>query len=247
MAIINQVVSGGGSAPETQYGINLKGWCGDISSSNLIRTDQAVGTLSIPGLVNISAYQFASKFVGSSGLVGTVSFANLAAIEDYGLASTFQNTNITGISVPALEYVNQYGLYYTFSNTKLTNAEIPCNWFTWGSFSYCFANCRLLRNVSILIPASSFTDFVTDQMGDASMFLEGLFDGVFNRMIEGCTNCVVHFYENAWQVWNQYIEEATGSSSPYQTAQAWADAILPYIDGGSGQATNSVVFDISAS
>ena len=241
------VGGGGGSAPETQYGINLKGWCGDINSSHLIRTDQAVGTLSVPGLVNIGGYQLTSKFTGSSGLVGTVSFPNLEGIDDYGLASTFENTNITGISFPALTSVNQYGLNSAFANTKLTSAEIPCNWFSWGAFSYCFSNCSLLRNVSFRIPASAFTDFVIDQIGDASMFVEGLFGGVFNNMIEGCTNCVVHFYENAWQVWNQYIREATGGSSDYQTAQAWADAILPYIDGGSGQATNSVVFDISAS
>lgn len=246
MAIINQVVSGGGSAPETQYGINLKGWCGDMNQAGGIRTDQAVGTLSMPNLMQINPNQFAYKFRGSTGLVGAVNFSSVTTVSDYGLVSAFYNTNITGVIMPNLQSVGREGLSSAFSNTQITTLDIHCSTFVDGEnafYQMCYG-CSLLRNLYLYIPASAFIEWVELWSSDDFMYI---FENAFGGLIQGgCSNCVVHFYENIWQEWNQWFEDMRGEPSPYETAQDWATAILSYIDG-TPQTTNSVVFDISAS
>lgn len=241
MPIINQVVSGGGSAPATQYGVNFKGWCGDVNNGQ-IRTDQAVGTLSMPGLTYIAEYLFKYKFKGSTGLVGTVNLPDVVDISDFGMYEAFANTNITGVNLGNNGYIMASGLEGAFKGTQITTITINCGLgFSQSSFNDMCKNCSQLRHVYLNIPASLFTDYA-DSIGSTSIE-DDVIPGVFYNMISGCTNCTVHFIQDIWQDWNQWYTDI-GETPPYSTAQDWGAAILPYLGGGTG---NSVVFDINPS
>lgn len=92
----------GGGGASTKYGINMLGWIGDINTSGKIRTNQAVGTLSIPGLTGIDKFVLSGRFRGSSGLVGTVDLSGVQYVEESGLWNTFVNTGITGLDLSSV-------------------------------------------------------------------------------------------------------------------------------------------------
>ena len=188
MPIFNQVVSGGGSAPATKYGVNLDGWIGDININGNIRTDQAVGTLNMPTLSSIEGW--AGKFSGSTGLVGVQNLSGATIIYEYGLQSCFEGTNITGLNLSAvtqigisgllnvcsgvttltsvdlssLDFVDPYGLQGAFAGTGLTSLVLPISLFGLGngdgSFWHLNEMCKNCSSLqSLSFPNTTPTSF----------------------------------------------------------------------------------------
>lgn len=238
MAIINSVISGGGSTPATQYGVNLKGWCGDINQYGNIRTDQAVGTLSMPGLTAVWEQGFRNKFVGSTGLVGTVSFPDVTWIDYGGFENAFVDTGITGVNFGQPFSCGANSFCMAFARTPIT-ALTMC---VVGIDSTCFTSmcedCSLLRSVTLEIDSSVIIGLAEDW----GVGITDIIADCFVNMIQGCTNCVVHLYDTLWQDFNQWYEDQ-GEPIPYATAQDWATFLLDVFTSGSHTGC-SVVFDI---
>lgn len=240
MAIINSVVvSGGGSA--TQYGINIKGWCGDVdTNTGMFRTDQAVGTLSIPTLTYITAYQFEQKFYDSVGLTGVVDLSAVTTIESYGLSYAFSGTSITGVNLQSLQTVYDCCLQFAFSRTNITSLEIPVSSFGgWGIFSNMCENCLQLRSVYLYIASSDFLIFADSNGVDP----EAAIPNMFMSMINGCSNCVVHFYIDFG---NDLIQWYTDNEmeSPWADESEVADYIAGVMHEDPSGFNCSVVFDV---
>lgn len=242
MAIINSVISGGGSAP-TQFGVNLKGWCGDINPNDgLIRTDQAVGTLSMPQLTSVTDHLFYSKFNGSSGLTGTVDLSAVTGIDPYGMVDAFRDTSITGVDLRSLQYVGEAGMNGAFANTNIATLELTANQLDGdGQFVSMCQGCLLLKNVYIYLEVSNFLQYAEDY----GFLPEEVFGVLYGGMIEqGPTNCVVHFYDDFVSGILQWYDDQ-GETSPYSTTQGWADYIAGFMDYDFSTHGNTVVFDIS--
>lgn len=242
MPIINQVVSGGGSAPATQFGINIKGWCGDVDQqSGAIRTDQAVGTLSMPNLTQIDTRQWYYKFEGSSGLVGTLNLPDLQYVGDEGMSSAFANTGITGIN-----FVQPLGLGYSaleraFQNTPLASVSLCINQLTDNCLAQTFYDCSSLRYIELAIDTTTIIDYIESY---GYTIEEGLSIALLS-MIDGCTNCAVHMYEDIWQEWIQYYDDQ-GETPPFSTESGWADWLTSIIRNDYNNHHGcSVVFDLS--
>lgn len=230
---------GGGSA--TQYGVNLKGWCGDVdTNTGLFRTDQAVGTLSIPTLTYISAHQFENKFNGSVGLTGVVDLSAVNYIEMYGLSYAFSGTGITGVNLQSLQTVDSGGLQYAFSGTNITSLEIPLVSFGgWGAFASMCDNCLQLQNVYLYVASSDFLDFVDNYGTDP----ESAIPSMFSFMINGCSNCVVHFYIDFGNDLIQWYTD-NGQQSPWADESEVADYIAGVMHEDPSGFNCSVAFDV---
>lgn len=230
---------GGGSA--TQYGINIKGWCGDVdTNTGMFRTDQAVGTLSIPTLTHIRSHQFEQKFDGSTGLTGVVDLSAVTTIEDYGMMYAFNGTSITGVNLQSLQTVYQEGLSSAFSGTNITSLEIPIVEFNgWSAFASMCENCPQLRNVYLYVESSTFLQFVDGSGIDPeSMFVE-----MFGYMINLCSNCVVHFYINFGNDLIQWYTD-NGQQSPWADESEVADYIAGVMHEDPSGFNCSVAFDV---
>jgi hypothetical protein len=182
MAIINQVVSGGGSAPETQYGINIKGWCGDVQNGK-IRTDQAVGTLT--GLSSVNQLSWNQKFMGSTGLVGSV---DLSSVKFGDFRYAFQGTRITSLDLRQLWSASKIG-GICYGNTALISVNLSdafdVSEDTYGGMEHAFALCTALREIRL--PSIRADSFPTD-------YDSGGYDyNYMDSMIVGCSSAVVHF------------------------------------------------------
>lgn len=240
MAIINSViVSGGGSA--TQYGINLKGWCGDVdTNTGTFRTDQAVGTLSIPTLTGITIHQFENKFYGSVGLTGVVDLSAVTSIDDFGMSYAFAGTSITGVNLQSLQIVSNEALSSAFSNTNITSLEIPLISIGGSAiFSNMCANCSQLRNVYLYIESSVFLQFVDDNGVEP----DGAIGDIFYFMINGCSNCVVHFYINFGNDLIQWYTD-NGLESPWADESEVAEYIAGMMHENPSGSNCSVAFDV---
>lgn len=230
----------GGGGSSTQYGINLKGWCGDIdANTGRRRTDQAVGTLSMPTLTNVLPYEFYEKFLGSSGVVGVVDLSGVVYVGDESFGQCFKDTNITGVNLGHLTSVGFQSFHEAFRNTKITEITFESETVMEQSFYGACWGCSLLRNVYIRIPGYAFNDFATERDWD---LVYDVISSAIGDLIHGCTNCTVHFYKNIWQDWNQWYEDR-GETSPFETEQDWINYMLNMLEGD-GDIGNSVVFDI---
>lgn len=239
LGVTGSYEGGGGSA--TQYGVNLKGWCGDIdTNTGQFRTDQAVGTLSIPTLTYISAHQFDLKFYGSTGLTGVVDLSAVTSIDDGGLSYAFTGTSITGVNLQSLQHVYDRGLEFAFSETNITSLEIPLISLNGGNvLSNMCDNCSQLRNVYLYIASSDFLQFV-DNYGFEP---DGAIADAFYFMIDRCSNCVVHFYINFG---NDLIQWYTDNEmvSPWADESEVADYIAGVMHEDPSGFNCSVAFDV---
>lgn len=213
MAIINQVVSGGGgSAPATKYGINIDGWIGDILAG-VPRTDQAVGTLNMPTLTSISGW--AEKFKRSSGLVGIQNLSGVTNIDERGAHTTFSQTGITGLNLSSLVDINaegmanvcyltstlvsvdlssvnlidSAGLYSAFEGTGLTTLSIPVRVMAcskWdGNFNHFYKMCSNCSSLQTL----SFPNLTPSSFTDILTYYEESF-GEPPELYWGINDCM---------------------------------------------------------
>ena len=178
MAIINQVVSGG-SAPETQFGVNLKGWCGDIITSGpqvgQLRTDQAVGTLNMAGVTQVGSL-LEGKFDGSTGLVGAVNLSNLLSTRTRGLKRTFAGTRITSLDLSSVNTVSEEGMQAVCEGvTTLTSVTLPSSGAN-GVVIFQRGLQRAFKNTAITTFTCKIHSFGSGEVWDDAEHLQYAFD-----------------------------------------------------------------------
>ena len=260
-------VSGGSS---TQYGVNLKGWCGDIDTgTGGIRTDQAVGTLDMSGVTNISRSLY-RKFIGSTGLVGAVDLGDVIMIESSALESTFAATSITSIDLSSVTYIDYMGMAWAFEGTTtlqsvnlsslvsvdgyalqcafkgsgITTLTIPVSYFSSDApFILMCQNCPNLR--SVYFPNILAADVGAYSDPDGGWMVQNVIGQVFENMIQGCSNCVVHFRSDFGTDMVQWC--ADNESDPEFTAAADVATFMLNAITNNTPGANSVVFDINPS
>lgn len=260
LGVTGSYEGGGGSA--TQHGVNIKGWCGDIGSNGYIRTDQAVGTLSMPNLTYIWFGMFNKKFSGSTGLTGAVDLHSVVNLEDYGLYQAFQNTRITSIDLRSLNDISKYGMYQCCKGvTTLTSADIGASYLGEGGLKEAFAGTGLVTlaiHVSDLqLDAGDELSFFGQMCQNCSSLTDIYFDAIeasalsnwfdwfndpqeafstyFDNMIYGCTNVTVHFVDN--------LADDLVNEGWFTSTQDVVNALLQGMDSNYATSGNSIAFD----
>ena len=235
MAIFNQVVSGGSSAP-AGLSIPLK------VNQGLLRNDYTASTsLDFTGVVVVGA-MLQNAYMGNSTITG-VAFRNGSSIQTIN-ANTCGNmynscVGITSIGLTSsLQYVQDHGLEFCFNGcTGITSVGTMLSGIeNIGAYALagCFVGCsNLTGNISfdslttlsapacltmafmgtsvnsISFPALEYVDPDMPSDIDPEMWDENGND-IFNGMLSGVTGCTVHFPSNLENRINQFYDYANG-------------------------------------